>query len=117
MIQQTKFLGISLRTRSHRRALVLCYYALLLSMVAVALVRGRFVPGAVLAQTFVFGALFGGIKPGGSVKSYTETPSVEESSPVTTLNLSGRSIFTRSYLLDERERGARDLPTTRPIAC
>lgn len=110
MIQQSTFLGISLRTVAHRRGLVLAYYALVFTFLAVMLIErdGSFLPGAMIVQTLTLGALFGGFKAGGPVKGYNGKPSHDEENPVTTLNLSGRSVFTRTYLLDERERAARD---------
>ena len=108
MIQNTSFLGISLRTLAHRRALVIAYYALLLAFVAVPLYRHKLMTTALVAQSFLLGTLFGGLKAGGPVKSYAETPAPEEVNPLTTLNLSGRLPFRRGYLLDERERATRD---------
>jgi hypothetical protein len=110
MIQQPTFLGLSLRTVGHRRGLVTGYYALLLLFVVPLLMRGNghLIPGGMIIQTFTLGALFGGLRGGGVVKSYTEAPDPTEASSLTTLHLSDYSVLRPSYLLDERERSARD---------
>ena len=111
MIQQTTFLGLSLRTLAHRRALVVAYYAILLAFVAVPLARHRLMPVALLAQTFVLGALFGGISTTGPVKYFGKTtPNLDPDrhNPIS-LNLAGLSTpFAPARLLDERETAARD---------
>ena len=86
------------------------YYAFVFGLLALMLIKadGKFLPGGFIVQTFFLGAMFGGVKAGGPVKSYRETPNPGEESTVTSLNLNGRSVFTRTYLLDERERSARD---------
>ncbi len=111
MIGQRTFLGISLRTVAHRRALVLAFYGLLLAFVSIPLCRHRFMPAILAGQVFYLGSFFGGIRGAGVVKPYSESvpptdPSVLD--PIS-LNLSGRMPFSSpSYLLDEREVHTRD---------
>ncbi len=115
MIQQSSFLGVSLRTRRRRRALVVGYYIFLLAIAAVALYRQKFVPSVLLVQTLTLGGLFGGIKMGGPVKYYAErarSVAMSDGSGIQQLNLSGRRPFSVFGLgwepLDERERQERD---------
>ncbi len=108
MIQKATFLGISLRTTAHRRALVLAYYALLLGILGVFLWKQHFIAGGIFIQTLTLGGFFGGIRADGVVKPYAERTPDPTASPIQQLNLNG--IFPRSSvrLLDERELHARD---------
>ncbi len=76
MIEQTSFLGMPLKTQRQRRLLVVLYYAVLLGIAAAGLWLGKNDWGGLVAQTFVFGGLLGGIRMGGPVKVYAY-PSLE----------------------------------------
>ena len=112
MIEQTTFLGMPLHTARQRRLLVVLYYTFLLGLLAFGMRFHKSLPGALVAQTFVLGGLFGGIRAGGLVKPYRE-PKLPlsgddlDGTPIT-LNLSGRSPRTWGRFpwspLDERER-------------
>ena len=115
MIEQTKFLGMPLKTQGQRRLLVVLYYAVLVGFGLVGLWIGKGAWGSLVAQTFVFGGLLGGIKMGGPVKAYAP-PSfpLDRDDSVHTLNLAGRKPFDPSLPeawvpLDERERMQRDV--------
>jgi hypothetical protein len=113
VIEQTKFLGMPLKTQRQRRLLVVLYYAVLLGIAAAGLWLGKNDWGGLVAQTFVFGGLLGGIRMGGPVKAYAY-PSFERDmdGPVHGLNLEGRKPFDESLTwtpLDERERTQRDV--------
>ncbi len=108
MIQQTTFLGISLRTTAHRRALVLAYYALLLAILGIFLWKQRFIAGGIFIQTLTLGGFFGGIRAGGVIKPYSDSIPDPTSSGVQQLNLNGVFPQQRVRLLDERELHARD---------
>lgn len=114
MITETTFLGLPLRTPAQRRTLVVLYYALLVSMAAIG-AHARNLPVALLAQTFIFGGLLGGIRPGGPVKAYAEPRlplgGTEDTRPL----VLGLTAATRLALgrrewspLDERETHQRD---------
>ena len=111
MIQRTSFLGISLRTIAHRRALVLGYYLVLIVFIAIPMYRHKFLNVGLLMQVFTLGTLFGGITTTGPVKYFGEsTPNLDPDrlNPIS-LNLTGRfSPFAPSRLLDEREVATRD---------
>ncbi len=109
MIEQSKFLGISLETRRNRRLIVLAYYALLLLLVAVGIYHKRLFLMSMLAQTVTLGGLFGGIKRGGMVKPYTERANLQaDPGELQQLGLSGRRTFAALDPLDERETAERD---------
>jgi hypothetical protein len=84
------------------------YYGILGLMLAVLLWKQRFLPSAVLIQTFTLGGFFGGIRGGGVIKPYSEQTPVPGQSGVQQLNLSGISHFDMPQMLDERERHERD---------
>ena len=115
MIEQTKFLGMPLRTQRQRRLLVVLYYAVLIVFAAVGLCMDKKSWGPLVAQTFVFGGLLGGIRMGGPVKAYAQPNfPLDMDSTVHTLNLEGRKPFDTSLPeawapLDERERTQRDI--------
>lgn len=115
MVEQTKFLGMPLRTQAQRRLLVVVYYSVLLIFAAAGLWMSKNTWGPLAAQTFVFGGLLGGIRMGGPVKAYAY-PSFERDmdAAVQGLNLEGRKPFDPStpgawVPLDERERTQRDV--------
>lgn len=73
MVQQTSFLGMRLRTRVQRRVLVVAYYAVLLTVGVVGVVR----PGqrdilATINFAFWMCLMLGGLYGRGPVKSYEE---------------------------------------------
>ena len=111
MIGQTKFLGVPLRTQGQRRLLVVMYYAAIVGFAVVSLCLNKKNWGPLVAQTFVVGGLLGGIRMGGPVKVYEEPIlPLDMDGTVQTLNLSGRKRFDPAWsLLDERERGQRDV--------
>ncbi len=113
MIEQTKFLGMPLKTQAQRRLLVVVYYAVLVGFAGVGFWLGNKSWGSLVAQTFVFGGLLGGIRTGGPVKLYAY-PSFEREmdAPVQDLNLERRKPFDESLAwtpLDEREQMQRDV--------
>jgi hypothetical protein len=115
MIEQTSFLGMPLKTPRQRRLLVVLYYAVLLGFAAAGLLMSKSTWGPLVAQTFVFGGLLGGIRMGGPVKAYARPHfPLDMDSTVHTLNLHGRKPFDPStpeawVPLDERERTRRDI--------
>jgi len=112
MIEQTSFLGMPLKTQKQRRLLVALYYAILISFAAVGLWLDKKSWGPLVAQTFVFGGLLGGIRMGGPVKPYAYPSFEREMDGPRGLNLEGRKPFDGSLSwtpLDERERTQRDV--------
>ena len=113
MIEQTKFLGMPLKTRRQRRLLVILYYVLLFSFSAFGLWKSQGHIGYLIPQALTFGGLLGGIKMGGPVKVYSDSMvPTNGASGVQTLNLAGRKPFddgTRPSPLDERERSQRNV--------
>ena len=69
MIEQTKFLGMPLKTQKQRRLLVVMYYGVLVGFAAAGLWVGKDAWGSLVVQTFVFGGLLGGIKDGRAGKA------------------------------------------------
>jgi hypothetical protein len=114
MIEQTKFLGMPLKTQRQRRVLVVGYYAVLVGFAIAGMWMGMKTWGPLVAQTFIFGGLLGGIRMGGPVKAYAQPHfPLDMDSTVRTLNLAGRRPFDPStpetwVPLDERERMQRD---------
>jgi hypothetical protein len=109
MIEQTKFWGMSLRTRRQRRTLVALYYLLLLAMGGGGLWLGPKWWGSLITFTFVLGGLLGGIQYGAPVKAYEERQlPLAMGDGTQTLNLSGRRENREWEPLDERERRERD---------
>jgi hypothetical protein len=110
VIEQTKFLGMPLKTQGQRRLLVVLYYAVLLGFAVIGLWMDKKSWGPLAAQTFVVGGLLGGIRMGGPVKAYAQpTFPLDMSGTVRTLNLDGRKPFDAPWEpLDERERMQRD---------
>ena len=104
-------LGLSIATRRQRRRIVIAYYAIVLLLTAVPLIKGKLMPVGMLIQVFNLAGFFGGIRQG-PVKNYegpTRDPLNPSASSIQTLDLSGR--IGRRYtseLLDERERLERD---------
>ncbi len=113
MIEQTSFLGMPLKTQQQRRLLVVLYYLVLLAFAAAGLWMDKGSWGPLVAQTFVFGGLLGGIRMGGPVKAYASPQfPLDRDDSVRTLNLDGRKPFDGSLTwspLDERERTQRDV--------
>ena len=115
MVEQTRFLGMPLRTQRQRRVLVILYYAILLGFAVAGLWIGQKSWGPLSAQTLLFGGLLGGIRMGGPVKAYAQPYfPLDMDSTVHTLNLAGRRPFDTSSSenwvpLDERERTQRDV--------
>lgn len=108
MIQHATFLGIPLRTLAHRRALVVGFYCFIAGLAVLPITHGKPLGGVFLIQTVMLGTIFGGVKAGGPVKSFAETPPPGECELITTLHLDARPTPTRTWLLDERERIQRD---------
>ncbi len=110
MVEQTKFLGMPLKTQGQRRLLVVLYYAVLVGFAAIGLWMDKKSWGPLVAQTFVVGGLLGGIRIGGPVKVYEEPIlPLDMEGTVQTLNLSQRKPFDAAWsALDERERTQRD---------
>jgi hypothetical protein len=126
MVEQTSFLGMKLKTRLQRRVLVAAYYALLLMVAVVGVVR----PGqrdvlAMINFAFWMCLLLGGIFGRGPVKSYTRPVLPVEvgrglsiwgkkDDELLTLSLSGRKANRDDEAssdwepLDEREQTERD---------
>jgi hypothetical protein len=110
MIEQSKFLGMPIRTRRQRRTLVVCFYIYVLAFAAVPLYRSRWFPMVMVVQTLVLGGLLGGLQEGGPVKPFSR--------PVLPLDLSEtvwESVVPNNRPpkvswppLDERERTGRD---------
>jgi len=73
MIEQSKFLGMPIRTRSQRRMLVVCFYLFVLAFAAVPLYRSDWFPMGMVVQTLLLGGLLGGIKEGGPVKPFSKS--------------------------------------------
>ncbi len=112
MIEQTKFLGMPLKTQKQRRLLVVMYYGVLVGFAAAGLWVGKDAWGSLVVQTFVFGGLLGGIKMGGPVKPYAYPSLERDMDGPRGLNLQGRKPFDESLTwtpLDERERTQRDV--------
>jgi hypothetical protein len=113
VIEQTKFLGMPLKTQQQRRLLVVLYYAVLVGFAGVGLWMDKKSWGPLVAQTFVFGGLLGGIRMGGPVKAYAPPGfPLDRDDTVRTLNLEGRKPFDGSLTwtpLDEREATQRDV--------
>jgi hypothetical protein len=110
MIQQTKFMGIPLKTRRQRRLLVVLYYLLLAAMAGVGFWLGPKAWVDLIAFTLVLGGLLGGISYEAPVKAYERLPVPLGADGPQTLNLSGRR-ENHLYLwtpLDERERTERN---------
>ena len=110
MIQQTKFLGIPLRTLENRRTLVVCYYVFLLVFATIPLARHKFMPEVLIIQTLTIGGMFGGIKALGPVKPYSDSqlPVDGDTSPIQQLGLGAAPARVPSPSLDEREQAERD---------
>jgi hypothetical protein len=108
MIEQTSFPGVTLRTQRSRRTLVLIYYGILVLGLGALLWKQKFLPGAILIQTFTLGSFFGGIRSGGLVKPYSERTPEPDQSCLQELNLSGIRPFSMRKMLDERELHERD---------
>ncbi len=111
MIEQTKFLGMPLKTQRQRRLLVVLYYLAIGGFAVAGLWMDKKSWGPMAAQTFVIGGLLGGIKIGGPVKVYEEPIlPLDIDGSVQTLNISGRKRFDSLWSsLDERERMRRDV--------
>ena len=115
MIEQTRFLGMPLKTQRQRRLLVVLYYAVLVGFGLTGLWIGKGAWGSLVAQTFVFGGLLGGIKLGGPVKAYAYPHfPLDTDTSLRSLNLAGRKPFDTSLPeawvpLDEREEMQRDI--------
>lgn len=113
MIEQTRFLGMPLKMQRQRRLLVVLYYAVMIGFAVVGLWMDKKNWGPLVAQTFVFGGLLGGIKMGGPVKAYAQpTFPLDSDDSVYRLNLNGRKPFDTTLTwspLDERERTQRDV--------
>jgi hypothetical protein len=109
MIEQTKFLGMPLRTQSQRRLLVGLYYFFVLSFIVLGARKSHGnLPASLIPQTILIGGLLGGIKIGGPVKPYSGAP-VDGPQPFTLLNLSPSTKVHRIWSgLDERETMQRD---------
>ena len=112
MIEHSSFFGLPLRNTTQRRRLVILYYAIVLAMAAFGVRSEKLLSGALVAQTFFLGGLFGGIRAGGLIKPYREpklplSGDDPDGTPIT-LNLNGRSPRTWGRFpwtpLDERER-------------
>ncbi len=115
MVDQTSFLGMPLRTQRQRRLLVVLYYAVLVGFAAIGLWMDKKGWGSLVAQTFTFGGLLGGIRMGGPVKAYDQPDfPLDRDTSIHTLNIEGRKPFDTSLPeawvpLDERERTQRDM--------
>jgi hypothetical protein len=112
MIEQTRFLGMPLRTQRQRRGLVVGYNLFVIAFSVLALWRSheRF-PLNLWLQSILLGGMLGGIKIGGPVKVYEESNLPIGNGGVQTLNLEGRRPFNNPLYgspLDEREQTQRD---------
>lgn len=113
MIQQTRFLGISLMQRRNRRLLVVFYYVFMLLLAVVPLVFGV-TPVTILGylpQAVMLGGALGGLMYGGVVKPYSAAAMLSRNpdslNPIS-LGLDSASARRRPQPLDERETVERD---------
>ena len=106
MIEQTSFLGMPLKTQKQRRLLVALYYATLISFAAVGLWMNKRNWGPLVAQTFVFGGLLGGIRRWAGQVMNERYPSLERTGGPCGLNLSGRKRFDSTSWTSFRRTGA-----------
>ena len=107
MITQTRFLGMPLVTQAQRRRIVVGYYLILGLTTLPALILNKPITVFLAIQALTIGGLFGGIQPGGPVKSY-QGASDAAPSGIQTLNLSGAKPWNVFARLDERETTERD---------
>ena len=109
MIEQTKFLGMPLKTQRQRRLVVVLYYVLFAAMAGAGFWLGPKVWGDLITFTLVLGGLLGGIQYGAPVKAFEEIQlPMAMGDGTQTLNLSGRRQNRPWTPLDERERIERD---------
>jgi hypothetical protein len=109
MIEQTKFLGMPLKTRRQRRSLVVMYYLVFAAMAGVGVWLGPKSWGDLIIFTLVMGGLLGGIHYEAPVKAYEEIRMpIDMGDGTQVLNLSGRRLNRLWTPLDERERMERD---------
>jgi hypothetical protein len=107
MITQTRFLGMPLVTQVQRRRIVVGYYLLLGLTSLPMLILDKPITVLLAIQALTIGGLFGGIQPGGPVKSY-QGASGADPSGIQSLNLSGAKPWNGFAPLDERETTERD---------
>jgi hypothetical protein len=103
MIQKFSFLGMSLYSKRRRRGLVVAYYLVIASVMALAFWRERFLGYGFVTQTLMLGGFFGGIRAEGVIKPYSEQTPDPAYSGIQELNLSGIRSRSMPKLLDERE--------------
>lgn len=108
MITRTRFLGMPLVTQAQRRRIVVGYYLMLGLTTFPSLFFNKPITFFLAIQALTIGGLFGGVKPGGPVKSYQGGASDAASSGILTLNLSGSRAWNFFAPLDERETTERD---------
>jgi hypothetical protein len=108
MIQQTKFMGMPLKTQRQRRLLVVLYYLLIAAMAGVGFCLGPKAWVDLIVFTLGLGGLLGGISYEAPVKAYERLPGPLDADGPQTLNLSGRRENRLWTPLDERERVERD---------